>query len=394
MDQILVDASDACFEDGMIYVALSRAKQLSNVHLIGLDPCSIMCKRKAVAEYNKLRASVGLPPYSVFNQLPEEFAQMKKTVVKAPLIIDIIEPPLKKQKLMNTKSKTSTVSVNTNDGTNTEFKCLKLLNNDFVSCYANSVLHILLPITTLHNKVMNYTGNNAFCNEVHQLFNLYSSQSNQVTTLSHLRSLVGDPFNQRAQQDAHEFFSTFINKLDEVIACRNLFEFVVSTRVFCRERNHLIRETPSAGMEIILAPPDGPCTFSSLFREQISMSFCNECQQQSLVVEQNTYDFSVNDQHYLVVMLQLFDDNVQRKCNRAISGFNANKVSIGGKNYKCVGAILHSGNSPQSGHYTCLVRCSDNRWIHINDLNYDDIQYRTRFVPSLKDVYLLFLQKL
>jgi len=51
----IVDAGSTCFGRGMVYVALSRVTTLSGLHLIELDRSKIVCDKKAVTEYNRLR---------------------------------------------------------------------------------------------------------------------------------------------------------------------------------------------------------------------------------------------------------------------------------------------------------------------------------------------------
>ena len=51
----IVDVGSTCFGSGMVYVAMSRVTTLSGLHLIELDKSKIMCDKKAVTEYNRLR---------------------------------------------------------------------------------------------------------------------------------------------------------------------------------------------------------------------------------------------------------------------------------------------------------------------------------------------------
>ena len=51
----IVDAGSSCFGPGMIYVSLSRITSLEGLHVIGLDRSKIVCDRKAVEKYNRLR---------------------------------------------------------------------------------------------------------------------------------------------------------------------------------------------------------------------------------------------------------------------------------------------------------------------------------------------------
>ena len=50
----MMDLSDQVFCDGMAYVALSRVKQLENLHLIAFTPQSIKVSTKCLQEINRL----------------------------------------------------------------------------------------------------------------------------------------------------------------------------------------------------------------------------------------------------------------------------------------------------------------------------------------------------
>jgi len=52
----IVDAGPSCFGSGMSYVALSRVTSVTCLHLIDFDKSKIVCNKRAVAEYNRLRS--------------------------------------------------------------------------------------------------------------------------------------------------------------------------------------------------------------------------------------------------------------------------------------------------------------------------------------------------
>jgi len=51
----IIDVGSRCFGTGMVYVALSRVTTLQGLHLVALDTTKIVCDRKAITEYNRLR---------------------------------------------------------------------------------------------------------------------------------------------------------------------------------------------------------------------------------------------------------------------------------------------------------------------------------------------------
>ena len=55
LDCAIVDLSEKVFADGMAYVALSRVRSLSGLHLIAFDTRSVRVSLKGVKEINRLR---------------------------------------------------------------------------------------------------------------------------------------------------------------------------------------------------------------------------------------------------------------------------------------------------------------------------------------------------
>ena len=74
LDTIFLDIGEDIFESGMSYVALSRARKLSNITLIDFRPEKLYCNELAIQEYNKL--------YSKFN-LKENLINHFNTTIKS-----------------------------------------------------------------------------------------------------------------------------------------------------------------------------------------------------------------------------------------------------------------------------------------------------------------------
>ena len=67
LDCAIIDLSKEVFSPGMVYVALSRVRSLSGLHLIAFDPDSVMVSNKCLHEVNRLRQlyTKYLPLYDV-----------------------------------------------------------------------------------------------------------------------------------------------------------------------------------------------------------------------------------------------------------------------------------------------------------------------------------------
>ena len=51
----IIDVGSRCFGTEMVYVALSRVTTLQGLHLVAVDTTKIVCDRKAITEYSRLR---------------------------------------------------------------------------------------------------------------------------------------------------------------------------------------------------------------------------------------------------------------------------------------------------------------------------------------------------
>ena len=67
LDSAIIDLSDKVCGEGMAYVALSRVRSFSGVHLTAFSPSSIMASRSCVEEVNRLRLEFrpDLPQYKL-----------------------------------------------------------------------------------------------------------------------------------------------------------------------------------------------------------------------------------------------------------------------------------------------------------------------------------------
>ena len=86
LDSVVCDLKTAIFACGMSYVVLSRVRKLSGLYMFGFDASSVKCDRLAVIEYNRLRATIGLP---LFEVPPVEVVEKKK-VLKRSLDMDML----------------------------------------------------------------------------------------------------------------------------------------------------------------------------------------------------------------------------------------------------------------------------------------------------------------
>ena len=112
LDHAIIDLSDKVFCAAMAYVALSRVRSLTGLHLLSFDPKSIIVSNRSLEEYNRLRKMYrpDLPLYTI----PVQQASKRKLVGKPDTDqVDTVVVPSKKIKCSQTTTKQQTIPVST-----------------------------------------------------------------------------------------------------------------------------------------------------------------------------------------------------------------------------------------------------------------------------------------
>ncbi len=278
------------------------------------------------------------------------------------------------------------------------------LKNVNSCCYANSLFQVLARLTHLKaavNEVVSGPNPSAICEQLSHLFTAHEHPPIHEMDFSDLREMIGMQF-AAGQQDVDEFWKELVEKLPQSAQC--LFQFTEQTQLQCQ--TCMFRKAPQGHIseELVTCPTADTSTFNSLFTsDPVHVQCEGHCQGNTYHLK--TSNIQSGQQHkYLVILLNLFRQgppvpgpvpgsqvpSFQRLHERKITGFTANNIRIGGFQYKAVGAIAHTGETPTSGHYSSWVRHQD-KWILISDKELKKTQ--TRFVANLKNIYLLVLEK-
>ena len=104
LDCGMMELSDQVFSPGMAYVALSRVKQLENLHLIAFKPESVMVSTKCLHEINRLRQTYrpDLPQYTVPSA--QQAPQTRKRSLTGSLL-SFPPPPKQKRVVVSSGTK-------------------------------------------------------------------------------------------------------------------------------------------------------------------------------------------------------------------------------------------------------------------------------------------------
>lgn len=404
LDSVLLDLGKSCFEDSMIYVALSRVRKLENVHLIDFDPGAIRCKQKAANEYNRLRVSICLPELPRWNILPLKYYKEKQNEKKKMTMIlsaDVQAKQIKQNKADN-QAKDESLKRKKPVQAQVEPYVLYLENNG-VSCYANSLVQCLIRLPLFMERINEFITSGFYaqndhcsisCTELSQ-FNEANSQRSQNHMEAYiLREAVSNEYAQPTQQDAFMFYTSLMECLQPANV-HMLFSYTMLRNYTCPDCQHSENQAPDTMNFLQLHPKDEKQTFQSLLKyETLVNGTCTnpQCNRFTELRKRENITYG-HDQKYLVVQLGLFRNGTDRMLNRQIVGYNASNITIFGTRFKTIGAILHTGPTPHRGHYRCCVR-STNGWMIIDDLNYGKIASQATFIRCLENVYILMLERI
>ena len=105
LETALIDLGPKTFGDGMAYVALTRLKELKNLHLIDFDVTKISANKNCITEVNRIARLTNQPQITVYNQTRKDIiinAKARKTfstVGAIPSPIQVV--PARSQKPVN-----------------------------------------------------------------------------------------------------------------------------------------------------------------------------------------------------------------------------------------------------------------------------------------------------
>jgi hypothetical protein len=128
LDSVFINLDESIFESGMSYVALSRAKKLSNIFLIDFKLESLFCNDLAIKQYNEL-----------YSKSKNEFLIIKNYNSLRKGSTNDYHYDLKKE-----FKKVVTDLINSNNLMSTENYFLKFNNNGTNACFANVAIQALI----------------------------------------------------------------------------------------------------------------------------------------------------------------------------------------------------------------------------------------------------------
>ena len=177
LNHVLTDIGNSIFTCGQAYVALSRVKSISGLHLINFDPRSIKALDSAILEYNRLRQEFrsSLHPFNLYEQRPKSISDQQWCTMRSA---SEVQRPINQ-------------SVQHGQFTGKVF-----VDTDGVSSYANSVMQCLLLSPAVHQAMLQSTST-----ALKDMCALYTSVADCNLDCLTLRQELGAPYDAPNSQN-------------------------------------------------------------------------------------------------------------------------------------------------------------------------------------------------
>ena len=430
LDSVMIDLSKNIFEGGMAYVALSRARKLKNVFLLGFHPATLYCNQTAFNEYYRLyqKDNIRNEGYTKCNTIFE------MNIDNGSEKIDQTDQ-FNNNNGLNEKKKSSDNSkkdIKGNDKKNDNkiddilypiqtygHYPLKLLNNDN-SCYSNVILQALLHLgDCFHQLVVNQilphgTLKNSFKKVYLSFYEKMFKQNRNKTYIKSLdlrRFVANFPIDNSAHiytnnsmQDAFLFFLELRSKLS--LPLSEIFKFTISTHRRCTNCMNVINsdDREAKHFSIPLNEINSETDFYERFNTH-EVGYCHNCRKDAIQIYNEQFEFPESNK-YLIVYASLFSWRRTNaygpiKINSKITGYNSENIEFSNSltqsttRFKILACIVRQGETTTSGHYTIWVRhLRENGWLHIDDLSGSKYYSHLNNNHYIKDVQVFFLEKL
>lgn len=268
------------------------------------------------------------------------------------------------------------------------------LKNRGNTCFLNAVLQCLLRTAPILR-----TGHRcdtpqfcAFC----ALKRLSRCSGGSVLPMEFLTNLtaIGQQFKLGRQEDAHEFLTCLMGKLEPRDCLRQVMEGSIASYLQCLECGYSSRTTESfwdLSLEL------SACTLTRCLRKFCSEEVleanrfsCPQCRNVSTCTKQLTI---ATAPQVLILHFKRFTNQGEKNKKTVTFPLALGLDTADGSKvrYSLYGVIVHDGQSCASGHYFSYVRWEDGTWYEVNDSKV--IQKDVREATSQGAAYILFYQR-
>ena len=229
----IVDIGKSTFGFGMHYVALSRITEISGLFLLSISYEKIQADSRAIIEYNRLRKTYrnDLPQIKINNS-----SKTTSTYFASRSLFT--ENDVEPRNPIHESSSNMANAVKTVQRDNQQQHLKGFVNRDKTSCYANSVLQLLLNVDAFKDCIMDSNAQGPVTNALKQIINDMTSVSHALLNGMPVRQAVGNEYAATIQQDASEFLLHILNKLtNEGTNIQNSIQGIQGYEERCSLRN-------------------------------------------------------------------------------------------------------------------------------------------------------------
>ncbi|KAJ5067510.1 ubiquitin carboxyl-terminal hydrolase 15 [Anaeramoeba ignava] len=308
---------------------------------------------------------------------------------------------------------------------NSVFKIGNGFHNHGKTSYINSILQCFIytpsftqyilqephPSTCqIHNRTSNDFNQNFFCaicaffDIVFQIRNQVNQDEKDLLFLLKNLKLIGQQFNLNQEQDAHEFYIQFLQKMIE--SCLFGFERLLDIRsqettlihsIFggyfknniicsrCHFNNKVFELFLDLSINIFGSKSLEDCLLSFTKQEKIQY-YCSFCRQQVLATKQLSIShfpliLVITLKRYNFFQKQVVKNNSFIKFPEVFNSNNFSTIipesSQKPINYLLYALVIHQGDSANTGHYISYVRNSNNIWYKFDDEKIQQVSLKT-----------------
>ncbi|XP_066930953.1 uncharacterized protein [Clytia hemisphaerica] len=249
-------------------------------------------------------------------------------------------------------------------------------------CFFNSVIQSLYTIDTFREFVKTLDTNDSSILAIKDLFSTIESSESPIETYEFIKSieLPGYDYTQREQFDAQECVNSILNHVYQVhlneIPEESSFRVSFLESVLCQRCNNPSERTEYYNMCRIQFPspfsPDNSMKklieklTNDPYGELIEDYVCSNCPIRTNATKSRTL-FNVS--HALIIQLVIFCyDQTTGRLKKLVPNLNIEteieNVLLGTLELQAI--VYHHGNTPDSGHYTSVVKYNE-QWYSVND---------------------------
>ncbi len=282
---------------------------------------------------------------------------------------------------------------------------LKLSNNNENSCYASSIIQMLLTCKGTFFDLVKTKCKSQFCKGFKKYLNFFENKTKRQISSLVLRDIgnidnedLRDNYTNGTEQDCFGFLLHLFSMACESV--KNNFRLSYTEKYICNECKTEVFEKTHSTFYVSLSRNINfkEIEFEKLFEPSFNENYkCVKCGCNKHIIL-NEYKLLGN-----CLIIRISNEDKNNRLNTKIKNINLNDKNLQFPHiegfFNCKSAIVHIPNSTikskSGGHYKCYSRIEDPKETSFNWLEISDTfgKPHISLPDELKDVYLLMFEK-